>query len=63
MHLHHERLMIRVQCQSMICGGHIKASKGALQIFLWFTVLFENLCFSQILHFVFILAVISKGQK
>ena len=26
--------MIGVQCQLMICRGHIRASKGALQIFL-----------------------------
>ena len=30
-HLHHERLMIGVQCQLMICRGHIRASKGAFQ--------------------------------
>ena len=29
MHLHHERSMIGVQCQLMICRGHIRASKGA----------------------------------
>ena len=38
MHLHHEGLMIGVQCQLMICRGHIRASKGAFKIFLWFTV-------------------------
>ena len=38
MHLHHEGSMIRVQCQLMICRGHIRASKGAFKIFLWLTV-------------------------
>ena len=28
MHLDHEGLMIGVQCQLMICRGHIRASKG-----------------------------------
>ena len=31
-----------VQCQLMICRGHIGASKGALQILLWLTVLWKN---------------------
>ena len=62
MHLHHERSMIGVYCQLMICRGHIRASKGALTIFLWLTVVCENGHFSQILHFVFISAVISKGH-
>ena len=42
MHLHHEVSMIGVQSPMMICGGHIRASRGALQIFLWLTVLCEN---------------------
>ena len=42
MHLHHEGSMIRVQCQLMICRGHIRASKGAFKIFLWLTVVCEN---------------------
>ena len=33
MRLHHEGLMIGVQCQLMICRGHIRASKGTFQIF------------------------------
>ena len=33
MHLDHEGLMIGVQCQLMICRGHIRASKGTFQIF------------------------------
>ena len=31
--LHHEGLMIGVQCQLMICRGHIRASKGPFQFF------------------------------
>ena len=31
MHLHYEGSMIGVQCQLMICRGHIRASKGAFQ--------------------------------
>ena len=42
MHLHKEWSMIGVQCQLMICRGQIRASKGALQIFLWLAVLCEN---------------------
>ena len=38
MRLHHEGSMIGVQCQLMICRGHIRASKGAFKIFLWLTV-------------------------
>ena len=63
MRLHHEGSMIRVQCQLMICRGHIRPSKGAFKIFLWLTVVCENRHFSQILHFVFISAVISMGRK
>ena len=42
MRLHHEGLMIRVQCQLMICRGHIRTSKGAFKIFLWLMVVCEN---------------------
>ena len=63
MRLHHEGSMIRVQCQLMICRGHIGASKGGFKIFLWLTVVCENRHFSSILHFVFILAAISMGHK
>ena len=42
MRLHHEGSMIGVQCQLMICRGHFRASKGALKIFLWLTVVCEN---------------------
>ena len=42
MHLHHEGSMIRVQCQLMICRGHIRASKGAFKNLLQLTVMCEN---------------------
>ena len=42
MHLHHEGLMIRVQCQLMICRGHIRASMDALKVFLQLMVVCEN---------------------
>ena len=38
MHLHHEGLMIRVQCQLMISREHIRASMDALKVFLRLTV-------------------------
>ena len=41
MRLHYEGLMIGLQCQLMICRGHIRASKGTFQIFLWLTVLWQ----------------------
>ena len=41
MRLDHEGSMIWVQCQLMICRGHIRASKGTFQIFLWLTVLWQ----------------------
>ena len=45
--LDHEGLMIGVQCQLMICRGHIRASKGTFQIFLWLTVLWQIDIFVQ----------------
>ena len=33
MHLHHEVSMIRVECQLMICRGHIRAYNNTFQIF------------------------------
>ena len=63
MHLHHEGLMIRVQCQLIICRGHIRASMDALKVFLRLTAMCENSHFSQILHFFFISAAISMGCK
>ena len=41
MRLHHEGSMIGVQCQLMICRGHIRASKGTFQVILWLTVLWQ----------------------
>ena len=41
MRLHHEESMIGVQCQLMICRGHIRASKGTFQIFFCLTVLWQ----------------------
>ena len=41
MHLHHEQSMIGVQCQLVICRGHIRASKGPFQIFLRLTVVWQ----------------------
>ena len=41
MQLHHEQSMIGVQCQLMICRGHMRASKGAFQIFLWLIILWQ----------------------
>ena len=39
--LHMKSLVIGVQCQLMICRGHIRASKGTFQIFLWLMVLWQ----------------------
>ena len=47
----------------MICRGHIRASKGTLQIFLWLMVLCENRHFSQILHFCLHFGCDFKGSK
>ena len=41
MHLDHEGVNDRVQCQLMICRGHIRASKGTFQIFLWLMILWQ----------------------
>ena len=43
MRLYHEGSMIRLHCQLMICRGYIRTSKGALNFFLWLTVLCEKL--------------------
>ena len=51
MRLDHEGSMIGVQCQLMICRGHIRATKGTFQIFLWLTVLWQIDILVQILHF------------
>ena len=50
-HLPHEESMIGVQCQLVICRGHIRASQGTFQIFLWLTVLWQIDFLSHIFHF------------
>ena len=61
MHLHNEGPMLGVQCQLMICRGHIRTSKGALQFFLSF---YGKIDISvKFCIFVFIPALISKGCK
>ena len=62
MRLHHEGSMIRVQCQLMICRGHIRASKGAFKIFLWLTVVCVCTLFSFWLRFQWVVNG-SGGQK
>ena len=54
MHLHHEGSMIGIQCQLMIYRGHIRASKGIFQIFLWLKVLSQIDILVQFCTFVFI---------
>ena len=45
---------MNVQCQLMICRGHIRASKGTFQIFLWLTVLWQIDILVQFCTLVFI---------
>ena len=52
--LDHEGSMIGVQCQLMICRGHIRASEGTFQIFLWLTVLWQIDILVQFCTLVFI---------
>ena len=52
--LDHEGSMIGVQCQLMIGRGHIRASKGTFQIFLWLMVLCQIDILVQFCTFVFI---------
>ena len=47
----------------MICRGHIKASKGTFQIFLWLTVLWQIDILVQFCTLVFISCQIWKGRK
>ena len=54
MRLDHEGLMTGVQCQLMICRGHIRASKGMFQIILWLTVLWQIDILVQFCTLVFI---------
>ena len=51
MRLDHEQSMIGVQCQLMICRGHIRASKGTFQMFFVVDGSLANGHFSSILHF------------
>ena len=41
MRLHHEKVDDTGSMSLMICRGHIRASKGTFQIFLWLTVLWQ----------------------
>ena len=54
MRLDHEGSMIGVQCQLMICRGHIRVSKETFQIFLWLTVLCQIDILVQFCTLVFI---------
>ena len=63
MRLDHEGSMIGVQCQLMICIGHIRASKCTFQIFLWLTVLWQIDILVQFCTLVFISSRILKGRK
>ena len=54
MRLHYEGSMIRVQCQLMIGRGHIRASYGTFQIFLWLMVLWQIDILVQFCSLVFI---------
>ena len=63
MRLHYEGSMIGVQCQLMICKGHIRASKGTFQIFLWLTVLWQIDILVKFCTLVFISTQIWKGRK
>ena len=54
MRLDHEGSMIGVQCQLMIYGGHIRASKATFQIFLWLMVLWQIDILVQFCTLVFI---------
>ena len=47
-------LIIGVQCQLMICRGHIGASKGTFQIILWLMVLWQIDILVQFCTLVFI---------
>ena len=63
MRLDNEGSMIGVQCQLMICRGHIRASKGTFQILLCLTVLWQIDILLQFCTLVFISSHISKGRK
>ena len=52
--LHHEESMIGIQCQLIICRGHIRECKGTFQIFVWLTVIWQIDILVQFCTFVFI---------
>ena len=52
--LQHEGSMIGLQCQLMICRGHIRVCKDAFIIFLWLTVLCKIDILMQFCTLVFI---------
>ena len=54
MHLDHEGSMIGGSMSLMICRGHIRASKGTFQIFLWLTVLWQIDILVQVCTLIFI---------
>ena len=54
MRLDHEGSMIGVQCPLMIYRGHIRASKGTFQIFLWLAILWQIDILVQFCTLVFI---------
>ena len=54
MRLDHEGSMIGVQCPLKICRGHIRASKGTFQFFLWLMVLWQIDILVQFCTLVFI---------
>ena len=63
MRLHHEGSMIGVQCQLMICRGHIRASKGPFQVFLRLMVVWQIDILVKFCTLFFISSRISKGHK
>ena len=55
--------MIEVQCQLMICRGHIRASKGTFQIFFLLMDLWQINILVKFCTLVFISSQILKGCK
>ena len=55
--------MIEVQCQLMICRGHIRASMGTFQIFFWLMDLRQIDILVKFCTLVFISSQILKGCK
>ena len=63
MHLHHEGLIIGVQCPLIICRGHIRTSKDSLQISLWLMVYVKMDILVKFLHFCLHFGCNFKGLK